>query len=209
MRKDSKKPISSNQQDTNLSRKRVFEEGENSHEKKECKKRKTNNEKEVKNKKKAKFKDESFDDIPEILSSKLVKQIDKKGGSNVELVITKRLFATDLNTHHDRLAIPANQAKDNCGFLTTEEKALLDIQGNTLDVELIEPSLEESKLKLVKWNYKQSYSYNLRTSWNNVLKRNIDRFFKLNDVIQLWSFRVNGQLWFALQKVQDAPQTSA
>ncbi|KAF2306973.1 hypothetical protein GH714_022952 [Hevea brasiliensis] len=59
------------------------------------------------------------------------------------------------------------------------------------------PCGEESQLCLRKWNLEITSSYVL-TSWNKVLVR---KEFKQNDVIQLWSFRVQRELHLALIKV--------
>ncbi|KAJ9185767.1 hypothetical protein P3X46_005361 [Hevea brasiliensis] len=134
-------------------------------------------------------------DPPPDLSREWRAKIENKGGIDIKLVIMKQMFPTDLNTHHDRLSIPFNQIK-NSDFLNEKEKKKLEKQEN-ISVTVMEPCGEESQLCLRKWNLAITSSYVL-TSWNKVLAR---KEFKQNDVIQLWSFRVQEELHLALIKV--------
>ncbi|KAF2306967.1 hypothetical protein GH714_022882 [Hevea brasiliensis] len=133
-------------------------------------------------------------DPPPDLSREWRAKIENKGGIDIKLMIMKQMFPTDLNTHHDRLSILFNQIK-NSDFLNEKEKKL-EKQEN-ISVTVMEPCREESQLCLRKWNLAITCSYVL-TNWNKVLAR---KEFKQNDVIQLWSFRVQGELHLALIKV--------
>ncbi|WCJ27785.1 hypothetical protein M5689_009510 [Euphorbia peplus] len=140
------------------------------------------------------------------MSSRMKERIEEKGGSDMKLVIVKKMYETDLSEHHDRLSIPVKQIKDT-SFLTEVENWILDNDGE-LDVKLMEPCEETSNMVLVKWRLKTTKSLALRTSWKAVLGRNHGKHFKKNDVIQLWSFRVRGELWLAIDKIWDAPSVS-
>ncbi|KAK3010959.1 hypothetical protein RJ639_011855 [Escallonia herrerae] len=124
------------------------------------------------------------------------------GGSDVKLVIQKGLYATDVKDNHNRLSIPARTASK--GFLTEdEEKRLGNHNGyvESLDVKLIEPKGgDPAVLSFRRWTMrkksgKSSACYVLTSNWNAVKKRN---GLEKKMVIQLWSFRVQGELWFAL-----------
>ncbi|KAF2287536.1 hypothetical protein GH714_001213 [Hevea brasiliensis] len=136
-------------------------------------------------------------------------KIRTKGGTDVKLVIMKQMFATDLNPHHDRFSIPFKQIRDS-SFLTEDEKSKLKEQKENIPVTLMEPCGDESKMLLRQWNLKSSSTYVLTSSWKKVLERNHQGSsgkFKQNDIVQLWSFRRNGELLLALFKVGDASTT--
>ena len=129
-------------------------------------------------------------------------KITELDGSDVKLVIQKELFPTDLSSHQDRLAIPRGQIKAE--FLTEEEQVKLDEKEEDgkhykgMVVQLIEPSLQNSSIKLKIWKLGHSNSYVLSSPWKTVADRN-----KLisGDILQLWSFRVNLKLHFALVRL--------
>ncbi|KAJ9159570.1 hypothetical protein P3X46_025072 [Hevea brasiliensis] len=132
-------------------------------------------------------------------------KIQAKGGIDVKLVIMKQMFATDLNTHHDRFSIPFKQIRD-FNFLTEDEKRKLKELKEKIPVTLMEPCGSESEMWLRQWNLKSSSTYVLTSSWKKVLERNHQGSsgkFKQNDIVQLWSFRHNGDLWLALFKVEE------
>ena len=125
-------------------------------------------------------------------------------GSDVNLVIQKVLFDTDLSSHQDRLAIPSRQMKAE--FLTEEEQVKLDEKEEDgkrckgIEVPLIEPSLENSSIKLKKWKLGHNNTYVLSSPWKHVVARNK---FISGDIIQLWSFRVHQKPHFALVKIDN------
>ncbi|KAF2321162.1 hypothetical protein GH714_034864 [Hevea brasiliensis] len=129
----------------------------------------------------------------------------KSSGSKSENENKKRMFATDLNTHHDRFSIPFKQIRD-FSFLTNDEKRKLKEPKEKIPVTLMEPCGSESEMWLRQWNLKSSSTYVLTSSWKKVLERNHQGSlgkFKQNDIVQLWSFRHNGDLWLALFKVEE------
>ncbi|KAF2287526.1 hypothetical protein GH714_001139 [Hevea brasiliensis] len=65
-------------------------------------------------------------------------KIQAKGGIDVKLVIMKQMFATDLNTHHDRFSIPFKQIRD-FSFLAEDEKRKLKEPKEKIPVTLMEP----------------------------------------------------------------------
>ncbi|KAJ6677339.1 DOMAIN PROTEIN putative (DUF313)-RELATED [Salix viminalis] len=136
------------------------------------------------------------------LPLKVRERIASMEGKDVELVVEKQLYPTDMNDTNSRLSIPVRQvvAKE---FLKDEEKRAL-VDGDCLKVKILEPSLEMvSDMNLKQWNmFKEkgnvSSSYVFITHWNSLRRRNHLRLF---DRVQVWSFRVENDLYFALVKV--------
>ncbi|XP_021678627.2 B3 domain-containing protein At2g31420-like [Hevea brasiliensis] len=98
-------------------------------------------------------------------------KIQARGGIDVKLVIMKQMFATDLNTHHNRFSIPFKQIRD-FSFLTEDEKRELKEPKEKIPVTLMEPCGSESEMLLRQWNLKSSSTYVLTSSWKKVLERN-------------------------------------
>ncbi|XVF71354.1 hypothetical protein PTKIN_Ptkin12aG0030300 [Pterospermum kingtungense] len=129
-------------------------------------------------------------DLPE----RLKKMIKDMGGTDVKLIIQKPLYRTDLSMSHGRLSIPINQVQVE--FLTPEEKILVnDKNSEGIKVSVIDPSLKTRRLFFRRWYMRSCSVYALRTEWKSVLR---DNDLKVNDVIQVWSFRVESKLCFAL-----------
>ncbi|MED6135012.1 hypothetical protein PIB30_042335 [Stylosanthes scabra] len=123
------------------------------------------------------------------------------GGSEITFVIEKSLCMSDLNRQQNRLSIPSAKVKDT-KFLLKAELTSLDDKGE-IKVKLIQPSLEIGELSLVKWfmakeNGSVSSSFILRSNWMNVAEANK---LKENDVVQVWSFRVEEKLCIAIVKL--------
>jgi hypothetical protein len=143
----------------------------------------------------------STGDMPTELKKKVVVELQ---GSDVKMVIEKVLTKTDLDASCNRLLIPSK--KIIVEFLTQEEQENIvqkkqdnkHFQG--MKVSLIEPSLKESSIWLKKWNVGNGMPYVLSSPWISVATKNK---LKVDDVIQLWSFRVNGSLCFALIKLNN------
>nr|TKS17329.1 hypothetical protein D5086_0000014130 [Populus alba] len=126
------------------------------------------------------------------LPQEVKERIASMNGKDVELVVDKQLYATDVTDGNSRLSIPLRQviAKN---FLTDEEKRAL-IDSNCLKVKILEPSLEMvSDMNLKQWNmFKEkgsavSSSYVFMTHWNSLRRRS--NLLRL-DRIQVWSFGV-------------------
>ncbi|XLT83337.1 hypothetical protein HN873_005090 [Arachis hypogaea] len=129
--------------------------------------------------------------------------ISEMGGSRITLLIQKTLYQSDLNPQQNRLSIPSQQVKDNDFLLPTELEILEEKKG--IKVKLIQPSLEITELTLIKWfmhkgpeSKKVSISYILRSNWVKVAKANN---LEKDDVVQVWSFRVDGKLCMAIVKL--------
>ncbi|OIV90262.1 hypothetical protein TanjilG_11990 [Lupinus angustifolius] len=139
---------------------------------------------------------------PSELPQEFIDKINEMGGNETTLLITKSLFDSDLNEQQNRLSIPSKQIK-NENFV--REGELDDLEGGKcIEVKLIQPSLEVTNLTLAKWNMRKndgkvSSSYVLRSSsWKKVIKANQ---LKVNDRIQVWSFRIQEELCMAIVKV--------
>ncbi|KAL7166006.1 hypothetical protein ACSBR2_036798 [Camellia fascicularis] len=144
--------------------------------------------------------------VPPELPAEFKNHIESLNGTELNFVIEKPLYRTDLNHNHGRLSLSLSQI-DN-GFLTQEEKDLLETRiGNhktSIKAKLIDPSRYESDIFLKKWDMpkktgKVNSTYNLTTSWNDVVESN-----RLCEgmIVQLWSFWVGLKLWFTLAEVK-------
>ncbi|KAG5578565.1 hypothetical protein H5410_058699 [Solanum commersonii] len=139
---------------------------------------------------------------PPVLPDELKEKISGMGVqiSQVKLVIQKALYVTDLNSKQGRLSIPLKQvvSKD---FLTPQQIMVLDTKDNVsnknsqIQFGLIEPSLEETKIHLAKWNMRRSSNYVLLNDWVQVATRNN---LESGMVVQLWSFHQDLIPWLAL-----------
>ena len=141
------------------------------------------------------------------LPANFKERIQGLNGSDLVLVIQKPLFATDVSKKHYRLSMPLNQIKNE--FLSRNEKdALMNQNGDgvpEMEVFLIEPSgQKETKMNLKIWvmpkgKAKASYMYSLGKHWNEVVSGN---GLEEGMTVQVWAFRVEGNLGFALVRVE-------
>ena len=124
---------------------------------------------------------------------------DRIQGSEIKLVIQKLLYMSDISQIQNRLNLPFNQLETK-DFLTDKEKTDLE-RGEEIVVPLLGPTLrmhdEPMKLKIP---CMPCTSYVLMNNWKNFLEENKD-YLKHLSTIQLWSFRVDQQLCFALAVV--------
>ncbi|KAH7839888.1 hypothetical protein Vadar_010025 [Vaccinium darrowii] len=135
------------------------------------------------------------------LPAEFKERIQNLGGNKATLVIEKDLFPTDVSTSHARLSIPWTQIKDK-GFLSGEEKAFLTPRENGSSVAEIRARIigengKENETGILRWKT-NSPVYNLAKGWNGVVR---DHGLCKNMIVQLWSFRVDEKLWFALVKL--------
>ncbi|CAI9088387.1 OLC1v1022696C1 [Oldenlandia corymbosa var. corymbosa] len=115
------------------------------------------------------------------------------------LVIQKELFTTDIKEGNQRLSIPVNQVISK-GFLTDKEKDMLgdrNLNGSIKSI-LIDDHLTEWEIPLKRWAMSKSGQYVLIAPWNKVVKEN---GLRVGVRIQVWSFRMNGQMYFVLVKL--------
>ncbi|KAH6775920.1 hypothetical protein C2S52_013481 [Perilla frutescens var. hirtella] len=132
------------------------------------------------------------------------------------LVIQKCLFDTDLRPSHNMFSIPMNQIIRH-DFLTDGEKRYLYtdpsmkkkkkkiVKKKHIEVKMIEPSLELETVKISRWDMlksnggKTSSSYVIDGKWSPIVRRNN---LRKDMQVQLWSFRVDQDLCFALVPLQ-------
>ncbi|PIN07196.1 hypothetical protein CDL12_20251 [Handroanthus impetiginosus] len=120
----------------------------------------------------------------------------------------KGLFETDLSEGHNRISIPVSKISEN--FLSEEEKEFLcrrdeSKKMNFKEVKIIEPSLEWEKARLSRWDMakgkgKTCSTYVIKGTWRYIVDRNR---LRVGDVVQLWAFRIEDELCFALVKLPD------
>nr|GEZ55455.1 hypothetical protein [Tanacetum cinerariifolium] len=113
----------------------------------------------------------------------------------------KLLYMSDLRKSQNRLNMPINQLETK-DFLTNEEKTNLE-SGTEIVVPLLGPTLRmyAKPMKLNIWRMGRTNNYVLMNKWNNFMEENKD-YLKQLSTIQLWLFRVNQQLCFALAVVE-------
>ncbi|KAF2292383.1 hypothetical protein GH714_021680 [Hevea brasiliensis] len=136
---------------------------------------------------------------------------------NILTAFVQQVRAKAKSKHYDRLAAPVPKKRKAHGeredkkiiikdssFPTEDEESKLKEQKENIPITLMEPCGNESKMLLRQWKLESSSTYVLTSSWKRVLERNnkgSSRKFKQNDIVQLWSFRHNGELWLALLRL--------
>ncbi|XP_021817057.1 uncharacterized protein LOC110759316 [Prunus avium] len=139
--------------------------------------------------------------------------IGNMNGTNVQRLVHKSLFESDIKSQQCRLLLPRQQTRSTT-FLEPHEKNILRNYGS-LTVPLIDPKLKQQEINLGLWNpNKAKEFYVLKSPWKRIVS---DHGLDVDDVVELWSFRVNhnnneinggydngGQLHFALVLVGDA-----
>ncbi|XVE62692.1 hypothetical protein DITRI_Ditri06bG0140100 [Diplodiscus trichospermus] len=143
------------------------------------------------------------DQIPE----KLKNYIKNIQASRPVFIIEKRLNNSDLNEGQGRLSIP--ESKINADqFLARQEIEKLN-QDRALPVKLIEIGTDpvvETSMRLKK----RRSDYVLTEKWSEVRRRYEEKLRSadgVHAVIQLWSFRHNSRLCFALNVVKEEAKT--
>ncbi|KAF7149593.1 hypothetical protein RHSIM_Rhsim02G0212200 [Rhododendron simsii] len=150
--------------------------------------------------------------LPEIvpdLPAEFKERIQNLGGTEATLVLQKELTPTDVSSDHGRLSLPQGKLKDKEYFL---DEAFLATRRNGKGVakmaaRLIAENGKEHEIDIRQWNMNQGI-YNVVKGWNEVVD---EHKLCAKWVVQLWSFRLEGNLWFALVKLwkvkeQDAEQ---
>ncbi|KAH7840174.1 hypothetical protein Vadar_013717 [Vaccinium darrowii] len=129
-------------------------------------------------------------------------KIRELNGSDAIMVMEKELFATDVNTGNARLSLPAREIDTR--FLSEEEKVFLATRqdGNRISrikLRIIVEGGMEYGICLSQWvSGKASVVYVLLSGWKDVVE---DHKLREDDLVQLWSFRVEGKPWFSLVRV--------
>ncbi|KAK8370549.1 hypothetical protein V6Z12_A01G183900 [Gossypium hirsutum] len=114
--------------------------------------------------------------------------LEEMGGTGLVLVIQKTIFYSDVNPTASRFSIPFSQR--------TKELA----HKNPMQVCLLDPSLQQTSITFNKWVMGNTSLYVLTNTWNCVVKNNQ---LEKGVMVQLWSFRMNSLLCFALLKLYD------
>ncbi|KAI5345490.1 hypothetical protein L3X38_013367 [Prunus dulcis] len=150
---------------------------------------------------------------PSNLPEEFKSLIENMNGTNVQRLVHKSLFESDIKSQQCRLLLPRQQTKSTT-FLEPHEKNMLRNYG-FLTVPLIDPKLKQQEINLGLWNpNKAKEFYVLKSHWKSIVS---EYGLDIDDVVELWSFRVNhnnneinggydngGQLHFALVLVGDA-----
>ncbi|XP_058214126.1 B3 domain-containing protein At3g25182-like [Rhododendron vialii] len=139
--------------------------------------------------------------LPEIvpdLPDEFKERIRNLGGTKATLVIQKELEATDVSIDHKRLSLPWGKLKDK-HFVCGEKKAFRQNGKGVpkMAVRLIAENGREHEIDIRQWNMAKGI-YNVVKGWNDVVH---DHGLCAKWIVQLWSFRVEGNLWFALVKL--------
>ncbi|KAF5762094.1 putative DNA-binding pseudobarrel domain superfamily [Helianthus annuus] len=125
------------------------------------------------------------------------------GGLDMKLVIQKILYESDMKKDQSRLNMPILQLKTQPHqFLTDEEMRMVDESKDGMEVRVVGSKLRmyERPLWLKKWHLEQTDKYVLKTNWNKFVADNED--LKKDTMIQVWAFRKNRKLCFAIVPVE-------
>ncbi|KAJ0683266.1 putative DNA-binding pseudobarrel domain superfamily [Helianthus annuus] len=125
------------------------------------------------------------------------------GGLDMKLVIQKVLYESDMKKDQSRLNMPILQLKTQPHqFLTDEEIRMIDESKDGMEVRVVGSKLRmyERPLWLKKWHLKETDNYVLKTNWNKFVADNED--LKKDTMIQVWAFRKNRKLCFAIVPVE-------
>ncbi|GJU78145.1 B3 domain-containing protein, DNA-binding pseudobarrel domain protein [Tanacetum coccineum] len=130
---------------------------------------------------------------------------DEMNGSEPKLVIQKVLYMSDLKQDQNRLSMPFRKLETE-DFLTIEEKLALENE-NEIEVRLVGPTLKMYKepMRLIIWNMTNTRNLVLKTNWYRFVEDNKEHLKELSK-IQLWSFRKDQQLCFAIAVVARPPE---
>ncbi|KAJ0718385.1 putative DNA-binding pseudobarrel domain superfamily [Helianthus annuus] len=147
---------------------------------------------------------------PPVVTNEITQRLDefivsKMNGTDVKLVIQKTLYKSDTLKTQNRLNMPFNQLQTN-KFLTEDERQIVEPdvpKENNIEVSLLGPTLEMYKLKmeLTMWPMLSTYNYVLKTNWYQFWFDN-RKHLKEGSKIQVWSFRRDQQLCFAIVCVE-------
>ncbi|PNX74342.1 B3 domain-containing protein [Trifolium pratense] len=144
-------------------------------------------------------------DLPLVFKEK----IEQLEGNEVQLVIQKELTMTDVKKNNGRLSVPIGKMKiEENSLLTQEEGLSLDYvpqkKGTSRKLEGMSVSMLDTNLKLwdnmcfKKWKMGESEVYNITGEWYNLA---VENHLQQHQKIQLWSFKRNNHLNFALVKL--------
>ncbi|KAJ9185694.1 hypothetical protein P3X46_005292 [Hevea brasiliensis] len=140
---------------------------------------------------------------PPELPQEFKEKIKEMHGTEVQLVITKTITNTDRKDAQGRLSMPKRQIL--CEFLKEDEREKLEKNEDMKVKIMIDPNLKLSDMIFKRWNMRKpkgntSTSFVFRTHWNDLRKK---IGVKSGELIQVWSFRVEEKLYFALIRVEE------
>ncbi|XP_071708955.1 B3 domain-containing protein At2g32645-like [Rutidosis leptorrhynchoides] len=118
-------------------------------------------------------------------------------GSEINVLIQKHIIESDTRSYVNRLNIPMNQVLTH-DFLTEDEKRYLDMH-KEIEVQLVGPNLQmyEESMDFKVWSMSSSKNYVLKRCWFDFWEKNkVD--LQEGELIQVWSFRVEDRLCFAI-----------
>ncbi|KAF2293381.1 hypothetical protein GH714_001106 [Hevea brasiliensis] len=146
---------------------------------------------------------------PPDLPQEFKKKIKEMHGTELQLVIQKAITDTDTQDAQSRLSMPKRQIL--CEFLKEVEREKLEKNEEMKVQIMIDPILKLSDMIFKQWNLGKSNgktctSFVFRTHWND-FKKKIG--VKKGDIIQVWSFRIEEQLYFILVKVEEEENEQA
>ncbi|KAL8256142.1 hypothetical protein R6Q59_031209 [Mikania micrantha] len=119
------------------------------------------------------------------------------GGSDVVLVMEKKLTKSDCDKNQGRLLMPILKV-NNTGFLSmNEKKKLTGVIRESISVEVFDPKRRKLTLNLAQWKMKNE-NLVFKTNWVKLVHTN---GFKENMVIRVLAFRVDQRLCFAVVRV--------
>ncbi|XP_076881693.1 B3 domain-containing protein At2g32645-like [Bidens hawaiensis] len=125
-------------------------------------------------------------------------------GLDMKLVIQKPLYESDLNTTQNRLNMPVKQLVTRPHeFLTVDEMRVIeDGSKDGMEVKEVGPTMRmhEKPLRLKTWHMKNTNNFVLKTKWNEFVASN-KMALKTYTMIQVWSFRKDRELCFAIVPV--------
>nr|GEW14535.1 B3 domain-containing protein, DNA-binding pseudobarrel domain protein [Tanacetum cinerariifolium] len=129
---------------------------------------------------------------------------DEMNGSDLKLVIQKVLYMSDLAPRQNRLSLPLKQLLTE-DFLSDQERWILESDGE-IKVRLVGPNLKMFKdlMELKIWDMTRTSNLVLTSKWKQFVEENKDYLNELS-MIQIWSFRKEQQLCFALAVVDRPP----
>lgn len=132
---------------------------------------------------------------PPDLPQKFKDLIRTLGGTNVKLVVQKPITLSDTAVHLGRLTIPNKQI--------IERDFVSERNFRRTGCSLIQPCLEIRRdLRFNRWRMGNSFVYALMTNWMKVFYYERNQL-EVGSTVQLWSFRVGPELWFAMVKLPD------
>lgn len=148
--------------------------------------------------------------LPQEFKNRMLLKAEAEGGVLGEeiLVIQKAITMSDIQSQQNRFSIPEKKLLNT--FLTDNELSFLKGRNgdkcNTMVVDIIEPSGLVKEVRLSRWEMLKgkgagvSRSFVLKGNWKKVVSNN---HLQIDDMAQLWAFRIDGRLCLAFVLLSD------